>query len=137
MVGGFNTAFGYALFALLNWQLTRVSYGYLIATLLANLISITVAFLGYKLFVFRTQGHYLREWLRCVGVYGTNMLIGLAGMAILVPVLRRHLFRPEAASYVAAAIMMVVGVILSFFGHRNISFRESVAGDHPEAQRTP
>ena len=40
---------------------------------LANLIAITVAFLGYKWFVFRTRGNYLVEWIRCFGVYGSSM----------------------------------------------------------------
>jgi putative flippase GtrA len=124
LVGGFNTLFGYAVFAVLNWALTRLPYGYLVATLLADLISITVAFLGYKWFVFRTKGHYLHEWVRCVGVYGTSILLGLAGMAILVPLLRRHMARPQAASYLAAGVMMVATVAFSFFGHKNISFRQ-------------
>ena len=135
LVGGFNTLFGCGLFALLNWSLRRIPAGYLLATFLSNLIAITVAFLGYKWFVFRTRGHYLREWLRCVGVYGTSMIIGLIGMAILVPLLRRHMERPQAASYVAAALMMVVTVVFSFIGHKRISFRQALAeGDdgHPE-----
>ena len=127
MVGGFNTAFGYGLFALLNWSFTGLgSYSYMYAAVLSNLIAITVAFLGYKWFVFRTRGNYLIEWIRCLGVYGSSMLISLAGLAVLVPVLRRGLHRPELASYIAAAIMMVVTVILSFLGHKNISFREKL-----------
>jgi putative flippase GtrA len=135
LVGGFNTLFGYGVFALLNWWLTPLPYGYLLATLLSNLSAITVAFLGYKWFVFRTKGHYLREWVRCVGVYGTSMLISLAGMAVLVPILRRQMARPQASAYLAAALMLVVTVALSFFGHRNISFREGLAarGDEPRS----
>jgi len=106
-VGGFNTLFGYGLFALLNWSLTPVPYGYLWATILANLIAITVAFLGYKWFVFRTRGNYLREWIRCFGVYGGSALVGLAGLPILVPALRHYLRNPGQASYIAAAMMTV------------------------------
>jgi putative flippase GtrA len=130
LVGGFNTVFGYGLFALLNWSLTGlVAYSYMYAAVLSNLIAITVAFLGYKWFVFRTRGNYLIEWLRCMGVYGSSMLIGLAGLAILVPILRRSLHRPEFASYIAAAIMTVVTVIFSFLGHKNISFRQKLTGE--------
>ena len=51
------------------------------------------------------------------------MLLTLAGLPILVPLLRRYMVqRPQAAPYVAAAIMAVVTVIASFFGHKHISF---------------
>jgi putative flippase GtrA len=128
LVGGFNTVFGYGLFALLNWSFTGLgNYSYLYAAFLSNLIAITVAFLGYKWFVFRTRGNYLMEWIRCLGVYGSSMLIGMAGLAILVPILRRNLHRPEWASYIAAAIMALVTVLFSFLGHKNISFRQKLA----------
>jgi len=125
LVGGFNTLFGYGLFALLNWLFTGMGrFSYMYATFLSSLISITVAFLGYKWFVFRTHGNYLAEWIRCVGVYGSTMLIALAGMPILVPVLQHVLFRPELASYIAGAIMTCITIIFGFFGHKNVSFRE-------------
>ena len=125
IVGGFNTVFGYGIFALLNWLFTGMGrYSYMYAIFLSSLIGITVSFLGYKWFVFRTHGNYLAEWIRCVGIYGTTMLIGLAGMPILVPLLRNTLSRPERASYIAGAIMTGVTVVFSFFGHKNVSFRE-------------
>ena len=60
IAGGFNTVFGYGLFAVFNWLFSRrIPYSYLLASLLSNLIAITVAFLAYKWFVFRTRGNYL------------------------------------------------------------------------------
>lgn len=134
LVGGFNTIFGYSLFALLNWLFTdRLGpYSYMYASFLAGLISITVAFLGYKWFVFRTKGNYLVEWLRCLGVYGSSMIIGLVGLPVLVPILRQYLHRPQFASYIAAAIMTVVTVLFSFVGHKNISFRQKLS--HEDAK---
>ena len=90
----------------------------------ANFIAISVAFLGYKWFVFRTRGNYLIEWIRCFGVYGTSALIGLAGLPILVPILRHVLHRPEQAPYIAGALLMIVTVVFSFLGHKNFSFRQ-------------
>lgn len=129
LVGGFNTVFGYGVFALLNWSFTGLgSYGYMYAAVPANLIAITVAFLGYKWFVFRTRGNYLIEWIRCMGVYGSSSLVGLAGLAILVPILRHSLHKPAQAPYLAAAMMTVVTMLFSFFGHKNISFRQRIEG---------
>src|ERR1700739_556226 len=101
-VGGFNTLFGYCVFALLNWLFRGFgSYSYLYASFFSSVITISLAFLAYKWFVFRTRGNYLVEWIRCFGVYGTSVLISLVGMAVLVPILRRILNRPELASYIA------------------------------------
>ena len=128
LVGGFNTVFGYGLFALLNWLFTGLgSYSYLYASVVTSLIAITVAFLGYKWFVFRTRGNYLIEWIRCIGVYSSSMVIGPVGLSILVPILRRNLHKPESAPYIAGAIMTGLTVIISFLGHKNISFRQKLA----------
>jgi putative flippase GtrA len=83
LVGGFNTVFGYGLFALLNWLFKGLGpYSYMYAAVLANPIAITLNFLGYKWFVFRTHGNYMAEWFRCLGVCGSSMLIGLVGLPI-------------------------------------------------------
>jgi putative flippase GtrA len=126
LVGGFNTVFGYGLFALLNWLFSGLgAYNYMYAAILAYPIAISVAFLGYKWFVFRTRGNYLVEYIRCFAVYGSSALINLVGLPILVPILRRSMHKPEPAPYIAAAILTVVTVVFSFLGHKNISFRPS------------
>ena len=83
-VGVFNTVFGYSCFAVLNhlFHKAQVPASYVFAAVLANVISITVAYLGYKFFVFRTPGNYLREWLKAMGVYG---IAALPGLVLLVP----------------------------------------------------
>jgi putative flippase GtrA len=129
LVGGFNTVFGYGLFALLNWSFAGLgSYNYMYASIVATPIAISVAFLGYKWFVFRTQGNYLVEWMRCFAVYGSSMIVNFAGLLILVPILRHSLHKPEQAPYLAAAVLTVVTVVFSFLGHKNISFRQKQAG---------
>ena len=139
LVGGFNTVFGYSVFALLTWSFRGLgSYSYMYAAVLANFIAITAAFLGYKWFVFRTRGNYLIEWIRCFGVYGVSSLIGLAGLPILVTILRHTLHRPELAPYIAGALLMTVTVLFSFFGHKNFSFRQKpVEEDAKSDSETP
>jgi putative flippase GtrA len=128
LVGGFNTVFNYLLFAVLNWSFDGLgSYSYMYAAVLAGFISITVSFLMYKWFVFRTSGNYLVEWIRCFGVYGTSALITLGGLPIVVTILRRIMHRPELAPYVGGAIMTAVTVLFSFVGHRNFSFRRAIS----------
>ncbi len=47
-------------------------------------------------------------------------------LPILVPILRHTLHRPELAPYIAGAILTVVTVLFSFFGHKNFSFRQKL-----------
>jgi putative flippase GtrA len=122
-VGGCNTLFGYGCFALFTMLLSpRMGYGYVVASLLANLFSITFAFLGYKWFVFRTEGNYLREWIRCLGVYATSMVLSTAALPFVVVIVGRQIGRDHNTPYIAGAIVLVFSIILSFFGHRRISF---------------
>lgn len=124
LVGGFNTVSGYALFVGLNYGLRSYGiYGSEIASLASNIIAITVAFLGYKWFVFRTRGHYLREWLRCLSVYGSSMLFSLIMLPPLTLLLRRWFGPTQTASNLAAAILTAVTVVASYFGHKHFSFR--------------
>jgi putative flippase GtrA len=124
LVGGFNTCFGYGLFVAFNYLFRGLGvYGSEIASLLSNIIAITAAFLGYKRFVFRTHGNYLREWLRCLSIYGGSMLFALAALPPLTLLLRHRLGHPQMASNVAAAILTVVTVLGSYLGHKYFSFR--------------
>jgi putative flippase GtrA len=136
LVGGFNTCFGYALFVAFNYLFRSLGvYGSEIASLLGNIIAITVAFLGYKWFVFRTHGNYLREWMRCLSVYGSSMLFALVMLPPLTLLLRRWYGHSQMASNVAAAILTVVTVAASYFGHKHFSFRRS--GDAMDAVLDP
>src|SRR5271167_675153 len=124
-VGACNTIFGYGCFALFTLLLTPIfSYGYVLASLLANLFSITFAFFGYKWFVFKTKGNYLKEWIRYVGVYASSMILSAAALPFVVGIIRRQPGHERSAPYIAGAIVLLFSVVFSFFGHRHISFAD-------------
>jgi putative flippase GtrA len=127
LVGGWNTVFGYVCFFLMNSWLSRFVtwYPYIVASLSASLISISVAFLGYKWFVFRTRGNYLREWLRTLTVYSGSVLIATVALAPLVGLIRHATRYQTQAPYIAGALISGFIVISSFLGHRNFSFRKA------------
>jgi len=126
-VGACNTIFGYGCFALFTLLLTPIlAYGYVLAGLLANLFSITFAFFGYKWFVFKTKGNYLKEWIRCVGVYAVSMILSAAALPLVVGIIRRQPGHDRSAPYIAGAVVLVFSVVFSFFGHRHISFAEGL-----------
>src|SRR3984885_7649573 len=88
-VGVFNSLFGYISFVVLLTLFdaalpSRLLYlTVILASLLSTPLNITVAYLGYKFFVFRTKGNYLGEWLKCFAVYGTGMIPGLIALSAL------------------------------------------------------
>ncbi len=134
MVGLWNTVFGYSVYALFTALLMpRLRFGYIVASVLSNLLSITMAYLGYKFFVFKTQGNYLVEWLRCILVYGSGVLPGLVALPLLVEGLQHGLHLQRSAPYIAGAMVMGTTVIYSFFGHKHFSFRVPEDAAHDAA----
>jgi putative flippase GtrA len=124
MVGVWNTVFGYSLYAVFTALLMpRVRFGYIYASVASNLLAITVAYFCYKIFIFKTQGNYLAEWLRCILVYGSALLPGLVLLPLLVEGLHSGFHLGQSAPYVAGALVMGLTVIYSFLGHKNFSFR--------------
>jgi putative flippase GtrA len=158
-VGVFNTFFGYINFAvilaLLNTALP-IRWLYLtvvLASILSVPLNITVSYLSYKFFVFRTKGNYLAEWFKCFAVYGTGMIPGLvvlsaltrflqslihshaASLHIVLNTVERHLgARPLAflqhiatgkamAGYIAGGLLIGISTLYGFVGHRTFTFR--------------
>jgi putative flippase GtrA len=134
LIGGVNTLVGYGSFAALNWTLTgRLPYAYMFANAFANVIAISVAFIGYKAFVFRTRGNWWAEYLRCWVVYGATALLGLALLPVLVALARLILSDGAWAPYVAQAVLIPVAVLTSYAGHGRFSF----ASKAPESSLDP
>jgi putative flippase GtrA len=86
-------------------------------------MNITVSFLGYKWFVFRTKGNYISEWARCVVVYSGGIALSLALLAPTVFVVGYVTGDPRSAPYIAGALLLGIQVILSFLGHKTFSFK--------------
>jgi putative flippase GtrA len=125
-VGTWNTLFGYGSYAALTALLDPLfAHSYILAGVMSCLLNITVAFLGYKWFVFKTKGNYLREWARCVAVYSGGILLGTILLPILVNALRIGTALSRSAPYVAGALLTVANVIYSFFAHKRFSFRNA------------
>jgi putative flippase GtrA len=125
LIGAGNTLFGYGTFALFTALLDSVfAHGYILASVIASLLNITFSYLGYKFFVFKTRGNYLREWARCVAVYGTGILLGVVLLPIVVYLLRRGTGIGASAPYIAGALLMGFNVIYGFLGHKKFSFRQ-------------
>jgi putative flippase GtrA len=124
LVGAWNTLFGYGSFAFFTAILSPViPHSYIVASVIASLLNISVSYLGYKWFVFKTKGNYVREWIRCVGVYSGGILFGVLALPVLVTLIRRNTRFFTQAPYIAGALLTAFMVMYSFVGHKKFSFR--------------
>jgi putative flippase GtrA len=128
LVGIWNTLFGYAVYAGFTAVLTpHVPYAYIVASLLASVLNITGAFLGYKWFIFKTTGNYLREWFRCVLVYSGGITIGIVLLPGVVYAIRHSTRFDASAPYIAGALLTGLNVVVGFLGHKRYSFQVPAA----------
>ncbi len=129
MVGASNTLFSYALYALCVIVYSRLlpNHGKPLIADLASLTSkpvgITVAFLGYKHFVFRTKGNYLKEWLRCFAVYGISTPAELIILPLATKVFLLFALSHSFAPYLAGVVNSVLIASYSYFAHKRFSFK--------------
>jgi putative flippase GtrA len=114
LVGIWNTVVGYGSFVVL-YYLIGFRVHYLLILIFSNVFSITNAYIGYKTFVFKTRGNYLKEYSRFYLVYGSIMLVNLALLPIGV-----ELFRLPPP--IVQGAFTLLNVFLSFLGHRHFSF---------------
>jgi putative flippase GtrA len=94
-----------------------------LASITSKPLAITIAFLCYKHFVFRTHGNYLKEWLRCFAVYGVStpaelLILPLATSAFL----HIALLHPYAP-FLAGGVNAVIIACYSYFAHKKFSFK--------------
>ena len=128
IVGAWNTLFSYALFALLTYLLIPlIPSDYLAAMTagaLGTVVCITVSFVCHKLFVFRTRGNFLKEYLRSYVVYGSTSLIGFVLLPVLMAALKTLGVPRSTVPYLAGAILTAGTVVVSFFGHKRYTFAQ-------------
>ena len=122
LVGGFNTALGFATFvaadALVGRPLDAAvneTFGSLVTLAISHVIGVIVAYLLYRRFVFRVTGRFWRDLARFESVY----LVQLAFNSIALP-LAVGLGVPRIPAQLAIVIVSAVG---SYLGHKFFSFR--------------
>jgi putative flippase GtrA len=129
LVGGFNTVFSLALSAACVILFGRFFPNFSkpviaeIALVVSTPIGITVAFLCYKHFVFRTQGNYLKEWLRCFAVYSVSFPMGLAIVPTATNLFQHPSLTRPYAPFLALLVNSVIIACYSYFAHKKFSFK--------------
>ncbi len=115
LVGCYNTVFGYGVFVAL-YYLFHQRIHYLILVVITHVLSITNAYVGYKIFVFKTKGNYLKEYLRFYVVYGFALILNLILLPFVVEIFHVN-------PVVGQAFVMGFTVVFNYLGHKHYSFR--------------
>ncbi|MFE3446956.1 GtrA family protein [Nocardia sp. NPDC059180] len=118
VVGGFNTLLGIVLtvawLAVLGDDVPPS-----VAVVAAYCLSVIVAFVLHRTLVFRVRGHLVRDFLAFVAVNSGGLLMNVVLLELAVTVL-------DFPRTPAAIVVMGFVAVVSFFGHRHISFRRRV-----------
>jgi putative flippase GtrA len=115
LAGGWNTLFGYGVGVGLYVLLIDRLHITLIA-IIANIISITMSFVIYKLYVFRSPGNWLKEYLRCYILYGSMACFGIVLLWIFVDYFHINIWFSQA-------FVIFSTVFASYFGHKFFTFK--------------
>jgi putative flippase GtrA len=129
IIGGWNTLFGYLVWALLQYLLHDYVY-YLFILVLAWFPAVLNAYIGYRIFVFRSKGSVWRELPRFSLVYVGTLCITLVALPILLHVL-------PFSIYVTQALFTAVMVVASYLSHKYFSFgagRGRASGPRPPVE---
>lgn len=111
------TASGYvSLVALGLW----LGLHYFVAILIAQAITISLAFPAYRTLVFQSRGTLWADFARFLSVWVSGAFAGLIGTPLLVELLRWD----PLISQILAIIVVAVG---SYLGHRFFSFKHTTS----------
>jgi putative flippase GtrA len=125
VIGGWNTVFGYGVWALMQYLLGDY-LPYLVVVLLAWPIAVLNAYLGYRYVVFRSHGPVLKELPRFSLVYLVTLVVNLALLPVALSVMPFNI-------YVVQAFLLVVVVVCSYLSHKYFSFRGGHRGRSGDA----
>lgn len=122
MAGGINTLFGLAIYPLLLWMFEPLHRRYMLGLVVAQAMSLCVAFAVYKLTVFRTRSGALGEFARFLPFYLAVYAINWLVLPLLVAAMR---IEPVVAQFAFSIAAMAGGYVW----HSRITFRP--ARGHP------
>lgn len=113
-VGVLNTVFGYAVYALFIYM----GMHYFLAQLLGSVLAVAHSYLWNKYFTFRSPAHSLSELLRFISVYAVSYLANMALLYVAID-------KMKISAYIAGAAGLFITTLVSYAGHKTISFRDN------------
>jgi putative flippase GtrA len=115
LAGAWNTLFGY-LCGVSIYYIFGSELGIFIVAILSNILAISMSFLTHKLFVFKTKGNWIIEYMRAYCVYGLLAIVGIILLIIFVRWL-------EIQFWLAQGLVVFLSVVVSYLGHKKFTFK--------------
>jgi putative flippase GtrA len=116
-VGIWNTIFGYFLgvsIYLFFYEKVPVA----IIALICNFIVISMSFLTYKLFVFKTKNNWRKEYFRSFIIYGAIAFLSIFLLWCFVDLFGINIWYSQA-------MVIVCTVFISYIGHNFFTFKKN------------
>lgn len=114
IVGAINTIVGYGTFAIMVF----VNAHYLVANVCSTVVGVICSYVLNKYFTFHSRGKSIMEICRFISVYLFSFSVG--NLVLLAAVEWMKL-----SPYLAGGINLVITTIISWFGHKYFSFKNS------------
>jgi putative flippase GtrA len=109
-----NSVFGYSV-GLMLYESFSLRFHIIVISVIANILAISFAFLTYKIFVFKTQGNWVSEYIKCYLVYGGAAVFGTALIWLFVDFFK-------IPFWISQAVVMGLTMIFSYIMHRVYTF---------------
>lgn|SRR5574341_1552276 len=116
VAGTWNAIFAYTSFVALYFIAKPYHVSVIVVLIFNQVIAYTQAFIVNKLFVFKTRGNYLREYIRFYIVNGISFGANIVLIYIFVTLLHFN-------AIVSQGVILCILVIFSYAGHAKFSFR--------------
>lgn len=106
LVGGYNAAFSYIIFALAIHFIGEAHYQLCVA--LQWLISSVFSFTNQKLFVFCTKGNWIQEYFKCCTTWVISYICNAIVLEILVRFVTKNVYVGQIFSLLCAAVVTYI-----------------------------
>jgi len=113
LVGVLNTVIYYAIY----YVILQLGFSYVIAVTVGTVISVANSYFWNKLFVFKSKKKSTGEVVRFIIVYGVQYVCNIIVIYICINYI-------GLSAEIAGIPAIVIGVFISFFGHKFWSFRK-------------
>lgn len=114
LVGGWNTLFSLLLFTLIF----EVIQNYKTTLVISHLASVLQSFLTFKVFVFRSQGNFLKEYIKINLVYLIYFVINFALLFVAIQIL--NIYAVTAQLFITCLMVILSYLMNKYFTFNNV-----------------